>query len=182
MCGAFPALRNCSADDEALQRMDAGCGPIAGNQWNAAIRYSKPLEMLLGREPKPDCIRSAGSSGPSQRMAGFTQALKLVSWLTFGSRGSRCSLHCAYALWTESVRLCVRQRPLFNVALLPRDTYIDVIRGSLCTTPPRVRCTWIRSFQKSKVPPPPLSEGRFDFVKGPRSNPPLEGPRHPAPQ
>jgi len=62
-------------------------------------------------------------------MAGFTQALKLVSWLTFGSRGSRCSLHCAYALWTESVRLCARQRPLFTVALLPRDTYyIDVTR------------------------------------------------------
>ena len=60
MCGAFPALRNCSADDEALQRMDAGCGPTAGNQWNAAMRYSKPLAELLGREPKPDCTRSAG--------------------------------------------------------------------------------------------------------------------------
>ena len=60
MCGAFPALRNCSADDEALQRMDAGCGPTAGNQWNAAMRYSKPLAELLGRQPKPDCTRSAG--------------------------------------------------------------------------------------------------------------------------
>ena len=32
MCGAFPVLRNCSADDEALRRMNTGCGPIEGVQ------------------------------------------------------------------------------------------------------------------------------------------------------
>ena len=60
MCGAFPALRNCSADDPALQRMDAGCGPIAGNQWNAAMGRSESLAQLLGRQPKLDCSFSPG--------------------------------------------------------------------------------------------------------------------------
>ena len=61
MCGAFPVLRNCSADDEALRRMNTGCGPIEGVQWNAAMRYSDSLTKLLGREPKPThCRLSAG--------------------------------------------------------------------------------------------------------------------------
>ena len=56
MCGATPALRNCTDDDEALRRMDVGCGPIAEDQWNAGWRYSEPLEKLnIG--PGPNSVR-----------------------------------------------------------------------------------------------------------------------------
>ena len=60
MCGASPALRSCTDDDRALQRLNEGCGPIAEDQWNADWRYSEPLQRLIGAGPLPQCYDSLG--------------------------------------------------------------------------------------------------------------------------
>ena len=64
--------------------MDAGCGPIDGNQWNAAMRPSASLRKLLGREPMPKCERSAGcyteAQGPERGRVWCPQGLLRRRW------------------------------------------------------------------------------------------------------
>jgi len=73
MCGALPALRNCTNGDDALRRVHAGCGPTATDQWNANWRSSKPLTQLIGPGRLPKCYQSLGcfteaseAGGPGQ--------------------------------------------------------------------------------------------------------------------